>query len=111
MVKLDAGVPHDKEAWEACNAKAECDNPKKSDWARAEVFTVLTDRFQKAGGPAVDYLNKRSWSNDTVNGLLAWMSDQQATGADGAAHFLKTQPEIWGAWVTPEVAEKVKSAL
>lgn len=111
MVKLDAGVPHDKDAWEACNSKAECDKPQKSDWARAEVFTVVTDRFQKAGGPAVDYLNKRGWSNDTVNRLLAWMSDNQATGADGAAYFLKTQPEVWSAWVSPEVAEKVKASL
>lgn len=111
MVKLDAGVPHDKEAWESCNSKAECDKPVKSDWARAEVFTVVTDRFQKAGGPAVGYLNKRGWSNDTVNALLAWMSDNQATGADGAAHFLKTQPEVWSAWVPSEVAEKVKASL
>jgi glycine betaine/proline transport system substrate-binding protein len=111
LVKLDAGVPHDKEAFEACNSKAECDKPVKTDWARAEVFTVVTDRFQKAGGPAVEYLNKRGWRNDTVNALLAWMSQNQATGADGAAHFLKTQPDVWGAWVSPEVAEKVKAAL
>ena len=111
MVKLDAGVPHDKDAWENCNSKAECDNPIKSDWARAEVYTVITDRFQKAGGPASEYLNKRSWGNDTVNALLSWMSDNQATGADGAAHFLKTQPEVWSGWVTPEVAEKVKASL
>jgi glycine betaine/proline transport system substrate-binding protein len=39
------------------------------------------------------------------------MSDNQATGADGAAHFLKTQPEVWSGWVSPEVAEKVKAAL
>lgn len=111
MVKLDAGVPHDKAAFEACNTKTECDNPVKNDWARAEVFTVVADRFQKAGGPAVTYLNQRAWGNDTVNGLLAWMSDNQATGADGAAHFLKTQPDLWTTWVTPEAAEKIKAAL
>ncbi|MGE0350128.1 ABC transporter substrate-binding protein [Hydrogenophaga sp.] len=111
MVKLDAGVPHNKEAWEACNSITECDKPVKSDWARADVYTVITDRFQKAGGPAVDYLNKRAWGNDTVNALLAWMSEGQATGQDGARHFLKTQPEIWTEWVSPEVAEKVKASL
>ena len=111
MVKLDAGVPHDKAAFEACNSKAECAKPVKTDWARAEVFTVVTDRFKKAGGPAVDYLNKRGWGNDTVNQLLAWMSDNQATGEDGARHFLKTQPDVWAAWVTPDVVAKVKAAL
>ena len=64
-----------------------------------------------AGGPAVDYLNTRAWGNDTVNALLSWMSDNQATGADGAAHFLKTQPDLWTTWVSPEVAEKVKASL
>ncbi|HEY9094222.1 MAG TPA: glycine betaine ABC transporter substrate-binding protein, partial [Hydrogenophaga sp.] len=111
MVKLDAGVPHDKDAWEKCNAVAECDKPVKNDWARAEVYTVVTDRFEKAGGPAVDYLKARAWNNETVNALLAWMSDNQATGADGATHFLKTQPEIWSSWVPADVAEKVKAGL
>lgn len=111
MVKLDAGVPHDKDAWEACNAKADCDKPTKSDWARADVYTVITDRFQKAGGPAVEYLNRRGWGNETVNTLLAWMSANQATGADGATHFLKTQPGVWTAWVSPEAAEKIKASL
>lgn len=111
MVKLDAGVPHNKEAFETCNAKAECASPTRTDWARSEVFTVITDRFKKAGGPAVDYLNKRSWGNATVNQLLAWMSSNQATGSDGARHFLKTQPDVWAGWVSPDVAAKVKASL
>lgn len=110
MVRLDAGVPHDRAQWAACNARADCAHPRKNDWARAEVFTVITDRFEKAGGPAVDYLRRRAWANDTVQALLAWMSEHQASGADGAAHFLKTQPEVWGAWVTAEVAAKLKAA-
>jgi glycine betaine/proline transport system substrate-binding protein len=111
MVKLDAGVPHDEAAWSACNAKLDCDKPVKSDWARAEVSTVVTDRFKQAGGPAWDYLSQRGWDNETVNALLAWMSDNQATGADGARHFLKTQPDVWQAWVSPEVAQKVQASL
>lgn len=111
MVKLDAGVPHDPAAWQTCNSKTECDNPAKSDWARAEVYTVVTDRFRQAGGPAFEYLTQRGWGNDTVNALLAWMSDNQASGADGARHFLKTQPELWRTWVTPEAAEKIQAAL
>jgi glycine betaine/proline transport system substrate-binding protein len=111
MVKLDAGVPHDKEAWESCNVQTECTQPKKTDWARASVFTVVTDRFKKEGGPAYDYLAARGWSNDTVNELLAWMSDNQATGTDGARQFLKTQESIWQTWVPADVAQKVKAAL
>ena len=111
MVKLDAGVPFDKDGFEGCNTKADCEKPVKSDWAKAVVFTVVTDRFKTAGGPAYDYLAQRSWGNDTVNQLLAWMSDNQATGEDGAKHFLKTQPDLWTTWVSPETAEKVKASL
>jgi len=111
IVKLDAGVPHDPEAWQSCNSVSDCAHPQRSDWATAEVFTVVTDRFKQQGGPAYDFLARRSWGNDTVNALLAWMSDNQADGARAARHFLQTQPEIWTQWVTPEVAEKVKAAL
>ena len=111
MVKLDAGVPHDAEAWLKCNTRADCANPQKNDWAKADVMTVVTDRFKKAGGDAFNYLNARDWGNDTVNELLAWMQDNQATGEDGANHFLKNYPQIWSEWVTPEVAERIKAAL
>ena len=53
MVKLDAGVPHDKTAFESCNTKTECDKPEKTDWAKSEVFTVVTERFKKIAGPAI----------------------------------------------------------
>ena len=75
------------------------------------VYTVVTERFKSAGGPAYDYLAQRSWRNDTVNQLLAWMSDNQATGEDGAKYFLKSRPEIWTTWVSPAVADKVKASL
>ncbi|GAA6140746.1 ABC transporter substrate-binding protein [Hydrogenophaga sp. 5NK40-0174] len=111
MVKLDAGVPHNKEAWENCNSKQECTEPVKSDWARAEVYTVVTDRFKNEGGAAYEYLAARGWGNDTVNALLAWMSDNQATGEDGAKHFLKNQPDVWKAWVSADAAQKIEASL
>lgn len=111
MVKLDAGVPHNKEVWESCNTVTGCASPQKSDWARAEVFTVVTDDFRKRAGPAYDYLSQRGWSNDTVNGLLAWMAEQQANGADAARHFIKSQPAVWEPWVNAEVAAKVRAAV
>jgi glycine betaine/proline transport system substrate-binding protein len=111
MVKLDAGVAHDKDAWESCNSKQECANPIKSDWARAEVYTVVTDNFRKNAGEAMAYLDKRGWSNHTVNGLLAWMSEKQANGNDAAKYFLRTQPELWTTWVNADVAAKVQVSL
>lgn len=115
MVKLDAGVPVDKEAFISCNSKPvdECANPVKTDWPKSEVYTVVTDKFKQdaSKAKAVDYLSKRAWGNDVVSKLMAWMTDNQATGSDGAQHFLKNQPDLWTQWVTPEAAEKIKAAL
>lgn len=111
MKKLDAGVKHDAAAWSACNGKADCADPKKNDWARAEVFTIVTDSFKKRGGDAFKYLSTRGWGNATVNELLAWMTDNQATGEDGAVHFLKNYPQVWKSWVSADVAAKIEKAL
>ncbi|SON58076.1 glycine betaine transporter periplasmic subunit [Hartmannibacter diazotrophicus] len=113
MVKLGfgEGVTFDKEEWDSCITVIDCADPKPTAWSPSEVYTVVTKRFKEAGGPAYDYLTKRSWGNATVNKLLAWMADNQATGEDGAKHFLKTSPDVWTKWVSPEVAEKVKAAV
>ena len=110
MLSQGDGVTHNKEEWDRCNSVLDCPDPKPNAWSKSEIYTVVTDRFKKAGGPAYDYLTKRTWTNKTVNTLLAWMVDNQASGEAGAKHFLKTQPELWTKWVSPDVAEKVKKA-
>ena len=42
---------------------------------------------------------------------MAWMSDNQANGEDGAKWFLENMGDVWTKWVPADVAEKVKSAL
>jgi glycine betaine/proline transport system substrate-binding protein len=111
MVRLDTGVAHDKAAWDSCNTKLDCANPKMNAWPKADVFTVVTDRFKKTGGEAYTYLANRQWNNATVNKLLAWMADNQATGEDGAVYFLENNEAVWSKWVTPAAAKKIKAAL
>ena len=111
MVKLDHGVEHNKEEWDRCTSQTDCPDPKKNAWSKSEVYTVVTDRFAKEGGPAYDYLTKRSWPNSTVNKLLAWMVDNQATGAEGAKYFLKNNEDVWTPWVSPEAADMIKKSL
>lgn len=111
MVKLDYGVPFDEAEWKRCNTVADCPDPKPNEWPKDTVETLVTTQFAERAGPAMDYLKNRNWPNSTVNALLAWMTDNQATGEEGAKHFLKEQPDVWSRWVSPEVAEKVKSAL
>jgi glycine betaine/proline transport system substrate-binding protein len=46
-----------------------------------------------------------------MNGMLVWMGDNQAEGADAAIEFLKTQEDVWTKWVSKKAAKKIKKAL
>ena len=112
MVKLEHGVPFDAAEWKRCNTVADCADPKKNDWPKDTVQTLVTKPFsERAGADVMGYLNKRAWSNATVNKLMAWMTDNQASGDDGAKQFLKENEALWKEWVSPEAAEKIKAAL
>ena len=112
MVKLDAGVPPNPTEWKRCISVADCPDPKPTAWAPDHVYTLVSKKFADRAAPEVmRYLNTRGWSNATVNALMAWMTDNQAAGEEGARHFLKESPDVWTKWVTPEAAAKIKASL
>jgi len=111
MVYLE-DVPHDAEEWARCTSVAACEDPKPNVWPRDKLASVITAKFDARAPQAVkDYLGRRSWDNKTLNGLLAWMAENQATGEQGAAYFLQNYPQMWRAWVPEEVANKIAAAL
>lgn len=106
MVKLGFGTDYDAAEWKRCTSIADCPDPKPNAWQVDDVQTLVSKTFADRAGPAMDYLNKRAWTNDTVNKLIAWMTDNQATGEDGAKHFLKENEALWTGWVSPDVAQR-----
>lgn len=112
MVKLESGVGYDDAEWKRCNTVADCPDPKPNTWLPDKVYTLVAKKFADRVDPAVlDYLKKRAWKNQTVNELMAWMTDNQASGEEGAKHFLKENADIWTKWVSPEAADKIKASL
>lgn len=111
MTRLDLEAEHDKARWDNCMVTADCADPQVTEWPRSDVFTVVTKEFADKAGVAMGYVRSRSWTNETVNEMLSWMGDNQATSEDGAWHFLETRQDLWTTWVAPEVAEKVRAAL
>ena len=101
------------ENWDGCIVKPEqeCADPKPSAWTHSEVHTVVTKGFKEKGGVAMDYLSKRVFPGPVMNGMLVYMGEEQASGADAAVEFLKTKEDVWSKWVPAEVAAKVKAAL
>ena len=113
MVKLDFGVPFaGSENWDGCVVKPEqeCADPQPSSWTKSEVHTVVTSEFaENAGSDVMEYLKNRVYPGDVMNGLLVYMDENQAEGADVAAEFLKAHGDVWKPWVPAEVAMKVKA--
>ena len=114
MVKVPFGVPFaGSENWDGCIVKPEqeCADPKPSAWTQSEVITMVTDRMIAEEGMAVDYLSNRVFPGAILNGMLVYMQENQADGADAATEFLKQHETIWTEWVPVEVSAKVKAAL
>ncbi|MDD1780055.1 ABC transporter substrate-binding protein [Enterovibrio sp. ZSDZ35] len=111
MVKVDFGSGVDEEHFKSCTTSAECLEPKVTMYPPSAVDTVITESFAGRSPEAVNYLSTRSFTNAQLNSLLAWMEENQADGEIAAQHFLENHEDIWGQWVSPEVATKVKAAL
>ena len=74
------------------------------------MHTVVTSEFaENAGSDVMEYLKNRVYPGDVMNGLLVYMDENQAEGADVAAVFLQTRGDVWKPWVPAEVAMKVKA--
>ncbi len=112
MVKLDYGAEHDEAEWKRCNTVAECPDPKPNAWPIDTIVTLVAKSFSERVDPEViDYFDKRMLANDAINKLMAWMTDNQATGDDGAKYFLQENPDVWKAWVSADAATKIEAAL
>lgn len=111
MTRLDLEAGFDREHWDNCIVTADCLDPKVTEWPMSDVFTTVTKEFADKAGVAMDYVQTRAWTNDTVNKMLSWMGDNQASNEDGAYEFLMTHEDLWTQWVPADVAEKVKAAL
>lgn len=112
MVKLDFEAEYDAENWNSCIVKEDCDNPKKTSWTVSDVRTAVVSSFaERVPAEVMDYLSKRAYHNATLNSVLSWMSDEQATGEDAAVYFLQQNEDLWTTWVSEDVAAKIKGAL
>ena len=110
MVRLE--MAHDAAEWARCTSVQDCPDPKPNYWKQAEMVTLAASEFTADADPAVmSYFGSRSWTQAEVSAVMAWMTENQANGEDGAKWFLANMPDVWTKWVPAEVAEKVKSAL
>jgi glycine betaine/proline transport system substrate-binding protein len=46
-----------------------------------------------------------------MNRQLVWIEANQADGDTAATHFLKNFEAVWSAWLSADIAAKVKNAV
>lgn len=111
MVLVDFGSGYDLEHFRSCITQANCENPQVTMYPPSIVQTVTTESFASRAPQAFTYLSKRSFGNQQMNQLLAWMEDNQADGDVAMEHFLKNYESTWTAWIPEDVAAKIKAAI
>lgn len=111
MVKVDFGSGVDAEHYKECITQIDCLTPRPTMFPPSQVDSIVTEEFAQRAPQILDYLAVRSFRNEDMNNLLAWMEEQQADGDYAVEHFLKNYENIWLQWVDVATATKIKKAL
>ena len=109
QVNFQTGV--DVDEFERCTSKADCTDPKVTMYPTPLVQTLVTAGFARDYPAATKYLSRRSWSDEQVIALLAWMENNQADGDAAMEHFLKNYQKVWMKWVNRNAVKSIKKAL
>ncbi|WP_095211428.1 ABC transporter substrate-binding protein [Endozoicomonas ascidiicola] len=111
MVKVDFGSGIDEEEFVNCITKEDCESPKVTMYPPSPVNTITTESFAAKAPAAFDYLATRSFTNQQMNEILAWMEDNQADGDVAMEYFFANYEDTWTQWMSAETAETVKTKL
>jgi len=109
MVKVDVG-PYVKEV-HTCAQKKDCAKPGKSAFANAPVVTGVTHAFSEANPEITELMSKVSFTNDQLNGILAWQEKESASAEEAAVQFITTNKAIWSEWINDSAKNKLAALL
>ncbi len=82
-----------------------------SEYDPADVNILVNVSMLEKAPDVVEFLKKYSTTVDQNNEFLAKMEDMGWDTQQTAEWFLKNKEDVWTAWVSSEVAAKVKAAL
>jgi glycine betaine/proline transport system substrate-binding protein len=111
MVKVGFGTGADESHYQKCITQTECADPKPTMYPPSPVHTVTAASFADRVPEAFAYLSKRAFTNADMNRQLVWIEENQADGDTAATHFLKNFEAVWSAWLSADIAAKVRKAV
>ena len=109
MVKVDVG-PYIEEV-HACAQKKDCATPGKSAFATAPVVTGITKAFAESNPEITELMSKVSFTNDQLNGILAWQEKESASAEEAAVQFITTNKDIWSEWISDSAKKNLAALL
>ncbi len=84
---------------------------KGSEFEPADVNILVNKDMPDKAPDVVEFLKKYATTVEQNNKFLAKMEEMEWDAGQTAEWFLKERPDVWTAWVSEEVAARVKSAL
>lgn len=109
LIKLEE-PPFDEEAWKTL-ADASNPNPRGTRSLPAHLAIGVSAPLHQSHPELVAFFEKVDLPIDTLNTLLAHMSEKRQPARDAALGFLRDNPEIWKAWLPADVAARVEASL
>ncbi|GGA62772.1 glycine betaine ABC transporter substrate-binding protein [Pelagibacterium lentulum] len=109
-VQLDLGEV-DMEVY-TCNTDIECDEPAGITAYPSSPAVIGAAAWVPEEAPEVaEYLAQAGLTNDQISRLLVYGVEELAGAEETAQNFLRTEQDVWTAWVPDDVAERVLSSL
>ncbi|MBO9434859.1 ABC transporter substrate-binding protein [Ruegeria sp. R13_0] len=109
MVQVDVG-PHVPEAHE-CNSQEECAEPVLGAFPSSDVTTVVTNTFAESHPEETALMENVQFTNEVMNGLLAWQEENNASGEEAAVYFLTNFQDTWSEWLNDDARGKLSALL
>ena len=100
MVSIDLGEY--KPEVHAANQNPDSDEVGVSAFPSADVFNVVTSEFAEREPEAYAMMQNVTIENDTMNQLLAWHSENEATNDEAVVRFLQNNQDEWMSWISED---------
>lgn len=109
MVQV-ATAPYNEEV-HSCNSSPDCATPGLSAYPPADVVTTASADFVAREPEVAEFLRNMSYTNETMNDVLAWQDDNSASYEEAAVYFLTNHKDIWSEWINDNARENLSSLL
>jgi len=111
LVRLEEPT-FDQETWDALNAADDADDVDAATaYPDVQVIIGLNVEFADAAPELAAFLDGYSMQTELMNELLAELQSTGAETREIAELFLREHEDVWTAWVSDEVAARVRDSL